>query len=478
MYYFIARVVSVRTGVSPDNGQVLIRAKNETGAIQVLNELEALSRETVTPVSGNSPETQESLFEQPRLIPISKTTYLEMKRVLPAYSQPGIMPEIDDGRAARMRPLAQVVSEILNTEWSVPVDADILVQALVEAQNRPQCSGIFAHEAYANDGAYPYGPRILAKFQPQEWKDNKAIDIEGAFEQDVTSRVLSLSLDEIQRLKDGRANVENLVTHHHTGPRFVEVVDAVLEYFDLRSIRKITQDMLDSARIRASVDLSELREEVKPPELVTFRMWDGPYAVEELKATDWRVNCIIPVTASATYSDTALERAISEVVTGSELALTDIKFVPADENYGPDHVALHVTGRVTNPDIYFETNGDGETTRTRELRQFVNALVSSDVFQLTSSRTTRRYRIVERQEGPLKHLVKSDATKASLDALGLVGACVVEFELAEDNADVPDDGQESEGYFALSDLFSATLCNDETWDLQLPSQKVNICFFS
>ena len=477
MYYFIARVVSARTGVSPENGQVLIRAQNESGATQVLNELEALSQETVTPVPGNSPETQESLFEQPRLIPISKTTYLEMKRVLPAYSQPGLTPEIDDGRAARMRPLAQVVSEILKTEWSVPVDADLLVHALVEAQNRPQCSGIFVPESCANDGAYPYGPRILAKFQPQEWKDNKAIDIDGAFEQDVTSRILSLSLDEIQRLKDGRANVENLVTHHHTGPRFVEVVDAVLEYFEVRSQRKITQEMLDSARIRASVDLSQLREEVTAPERVTFQLWDGPYNAEELKATDWRVNCVIPVPACATYSDSALERAISEVVTGSELALTDIKYKASDdENYGPDHVALHVTGRVTNPDIYFETNASGETPRTRELRQFVNALVSSDIFEMATSRTNRRYRIVDRSEAPLKHLVKPDATKASLDELGLAGAFVIEFELAEDNADIPED--DSEGYFSLSDLFSATLCGDNTWDLQLPSEKVNICFFS
>ena len=491
MSYFIARLTFAQQGVSGSSDQVLIHAQNSSFAMKVLDELETYLKKDTTHATGSTTELadpQEKLFTQPRLIPISKTTYLEMKRVLPAYTQSGLHSDDDEARVqtcARLRPLAQIVSAVLAREASVSVSVELLEQSLFEATRQPACTDIFAQGLAAPDarqqtrnaGEYGFGPRIQAHFQPQAWQNNCAVDIDGAFEQDVTASVLGLDLRRLVRLEDGSESAEALVIHHYDGPSHVRVVDAVRDYFAVSNLAEITQELLDSARIRASVDPSRLRVEILAPRLDTFRLGDNPYSVEELKATNWEVDCIVPVPAHSTYSDSVLERAISKVVTGSETALTDIQYEQADESYGPDFAALRIRGRVTNPDMYFEVSAEAATPRAREMRLFLNMLTTSDVFQMTTARSTRRYHILAADQSKLLRLSQPGVTQEALERLGLVGDCAVEYELSEDNQDAPESGPEVEGFFSLPELFTARHEDDNTWTLELKTEQVNLCFF-
>jgi hypothetical protein len=491
MSYFIARLAFAQAGVSGSGDRVLVHAQDEAGAIQVLDQIEThLKKESnsITDVDTESSDQQENLFAEPRVLPISLTTYQEMKRILPAYAQTGLQDIEESAKTppnGRLRPLAQIVSKVLARDASLSVNADLLEQSLLEAAQSAECEGIFADGVFGIAGAsrterlaeFQFGPRILARFQPQSWQNDYAIDVDGAFEQDVTAKVLALSLPEIHRIRDGCETVEDLVVHHHQGPFCVSVVEAILAHFEAPALNTITQDMLDGARIWANVDPSKLRAEVVAPRRMTFRLGDSPYTIEELRASDWAVDCVIPVPASSTYSDSVLERAISEVITGSETALTGIQFEPAADSYGPDYVALHVTGRVTNPDAHFELDVEAATPRARELRLLLNALTTSDVFQMTMGNATRRYHILSADQSKLHRLSKPGVTLESLERLGLVGECAVEYSLAEDILHSMEAGPEAEGYFSLTELFTASYSDDNTWTLQLESGTVSLCFF-
>jgi hypothetical protein len=490
MSYFIARLAFAQAGVSGSGDRVLVHAQDEAGAVQVLDQIETHLKKESNRITQSDPESrdqQENLFAEPRVLPISLTTYQEMKRILPAYAQTGLQPAEEPEKptpGGRLRPLAQFVSKVLARDASLSVNVDLLEQSLFEATHSTECNGIFAEGLVAAGSGrteclaeFQFGPRILARFQPQAWQNDYAVDVDGVFEQDVTAKVLALSLPEIQMLQDGSEAVDDLVVHHHHGPFYVSVAEAILEHFDAHELTAITQDMLDGARIWASVDPSKLRTEVLAPRRMTFRLGDSPYTIEELRASDWAVDCVVPVPASSTYSDSVLERAISEVITGSETALTSIQFEPAADSYGPDYVALHVTGRVTNPEAHFELDVEAATPRAREIRLLLNALTTSDVFQMTMGNATRRYHILSADQSKLHRLSKPGVTLESLERLGLVGECAVEYSLAEDILHSMEAGPEVEGYFSLTELFTASYSDDNTWTLQLESGTVSLCFF-
>jgi hypothetical protein len=256
------------------------------------------------------------------------------------------------------------------------------------------------------------------------------------------------------------------------------VVDALLDFFQVSDTRELSQEMLDAARIRASLDPTSMRSGDRAHR-VTFALGDEPYTTAELETANWTVDCVIPVPAHSTYSDSVLERAISKVVTGSEIALADVRYERATEDYGSEFVALHITGKVHNPRNHFELDAETALPRSRELRSFLNALGTADVFEMNLGGTSRRYHILAVNEDKLSHLWEPGVTKEALEALGLKVECAVEFTLAGSapDVDVAHAGDDEE-YFSLTELFSATYCEDNSWLMQLDSgEQVNLCFF-
>ena len=101
---------------------------------------------------------------------------------------------------------------------------------------------------------------IIATFTPQRMSEDKdyIYDIEGADrEVEVTSKILSMPLREIHVLKDDQYNTDDLVEHEHDGPFRVEVVDSIIEFFDVDTLKNITQDMLDKTRKKWGADTAE-----------------------------------------------------------------------------------------------------------------------------------------------------------------------------------------------------------------------------
>lgn len=93
--------------------------------------------------------------------------------------------------------------------------------------------------------------RIHAIFQPQAWKDDCVIEIDGRREVDVTGKVLRLTLADLIGLEDDSYETDDLVDLKelgHSGPFYVSVKDQVAEFFGVNDLSEVTQAMLDEAR--------------------------------------------------------------------------------------------------------------------------------------------------------------------------------------------------------------------------------------
>jgi len=93
--------------------------------------------------------------------------------------------------------------------------------------------------------------RILAIFQPQEWVDGPegaARDVGCAATFDATKAVLRMPLAFIHRLKDASEDADYIHTYSDTCldhfPYEVKLVSAVQEFFGVKRLIDITEDML------------------------------------------------------------------------------------------------------------------------------------------------------------------------------------------------------------------------------------------
>lgn len=127
-----------------------------------------------------------------------------------------------------------------------------------------ECSD--AHEGYALSGyaksveqvSAPFF--IEATFTPEAWIKDHAVEIDGKCEIDVTHAILKLaknSLPDLHGLKDRRDSTDFLAGVHikevgHTGPFSVEVVEEVLNAFNVESLSDITEEMVSEAESRAN----------------------------------------------------------------------------------------------------------------------------------------------------------------------------------------------------------------------------------
>ena len=80
--------------------------------------------------------------------------------------------------------------------------------------------------------------RIMATFQPQAWRNDRAVDIDGRREFDITDEVLRLGREKALATKDNSWESDNLAREagllsEHSGPFYVRCEDAIREYFGL-----------------------------------------------------------------------------------------------------------------------------------------------------------------------------------------------------------------------------------------------------
>jgi hypothetical protein len=82
-------------------------------------------------------------------------------------------------------------------------------------------------------------PRIIAHFRPQEWVNDYAIDIDGAYDFDATDLLLSWPKDRVLALEDHDYQTDDVWRTHvvsserpHFGPFEVEVVGSVTAFIE------------------------------------------------------------------------------------------------------------------------------------------------------------------------------------------------------------------------------------------------------
>lgn len=98
----------------------------------------------------------------------------------------------------------------------------------------------------ADSSRYVVLRRVIARFQPQSWMHDTALNIDGACDLDVTDRLLDLPLKDILMLEDDDYPSDELVygLTEHVGPHYVEVKDSILEFFAVEKLTDITEEML------------------------------------------------------------------------------------------------------------------------------------------------------------------------------------------------------------------------------------------
>jgi hypothetical protein len=93
--------------------------------------------------------------------------------------------------------------------------------------------------------------RIVAEFQPQAWKNDYAIDIDGLLEVDVTDRVLGMPLPVLQAIEDYRDSSDALCREQaeaHGGPFGVRVESAIQAFFGVEALEDVSQGRLTAKR--------------------------------------------------------------------------------------------------------------------------------------------------------------------------------------------------------------------------------------
>ena len=98
---------------------------------------------------------------------------------------------------------------------------------------------------------------VQATFQRQAWVNDNAIDTAPAEAVDVTRAVLALPLAKLRALEDNEYCSDYLVdleALQHSGPFYVEVEDAILEFFGVEALADVSDAMLNAARMAHCVN--------------------------------------------------------------------------------------------------------------------------------------------------------------------------------------------------------------------------------
>jgi hypothetical protein len=85
----------------------------------------------------------------------------------------------------------------------------------------------------------PIGPRIVAKFRPQAWINDYAVDVDGGYDFDATELLLSWPWAQIMAIEDHSYTADAVwqdhyisIEHPHNGPFEVEVTASLLAFLD------------------------------------------------------------------------------------------------------------------------------------------------------------------------------------------------------------------------------------------------------
>jgi len=81
--------------------------------------------------------------------------------------------------------------------------------------------------------------KVIARFQPQAWINDYAVDIDGAYDFDVTDMIVAMGKEKALELENNQYNSDALwqawVADHpdkdHDGPFYVEIEAAVRRFF-------------------------------------------------------------------------------------------------------------------------------------------------------------------------------------------------------------------------------------------------------
>ena len=96
-------------------------------------------------------------------------------------------------------------------------------------------------EVASADASSSVGKRIMARFVPEAWINDCAVEVDGSLEFDVTDQVLAMSESERAALRDDSHESDKLVPDgilcHYNGPFHVEIEQAIEDYFENNEVK-------------------------------------------------------------------------------------------------------------------------------------------------------------------------------------------------------------------------------------------------
>ncbi len=133
------------------------------------------------------------------------------------------------------------------------------------AVNFPTGVSVFlSPKEVADNSNYIVLRRVIARFQPQAWVNDTAMNIDGVCDLDVTDRLLAMPLKHIHLLEDDDYPSDELVhgLTDHVGPHYVEVKDSILEFFAVERLADITEKILVEQRLHYAAQSSSEKDKL------------------------------------------------------------------------------------------------------------------------------------------------------------------------------------------------------------------------
>jgi hypothetical protein len=133
------------------------------------------------------------------------------------------------------------------------------------AVNFPAGVSVFlSPKEVADNSNYLVLRRVIARFQPQAWVNDTAMNIDGVCDLDVTDRLLAMSLKHIHLLENDDYPSDELVhgLTDHVGPHYVEVKDSILEFFAVEKLADLTEKILAEQRLHYAAQSSSEKDKL------------------------------------------------------------------------------------------------------------------------------------------------------------------------------------------------------------------------
>lgn len=170
-----------------------------------------------------------------------------------------------------------------------------------------------------------------------------------------------------------------------------EVLARALGYKNKHVLNATTRSRRVSPDSKGAAIATPATINVDGVDLAVLPLGSKPLSVEQMRELNWSFDLVIPVPLERLENVDVLNDYASELVTGNEVALEDLRFEHiAQVNYGQGYVAYRVTAYISSPaDFFGEEQDQQEVEFYQSLQELARKLVTGAAVEVTEAGATK-----------------------------------------------------------------------------------------